>query len=224
MNFQGKTAVITGGRGGIGLAIAHKLADRGMDVYSVDRGNQPEYPHLTALEADITDRAQIHAALQRIPGTIDLLINNAGLMRRGTILESSEEDFDALFDVHVKGSWMTFCEAHPKLADDARIVQMASRHANSLPANPGLYGLSKFACMGLARVMQQTCPNLTVKILNPGPIDTPLARTDVPDAEMKEKEKMMRSPEELAELVMQLLDSDASQLTYQESRKDYVLE
>src|SRR6266542_3914972 len=125
MNLSGKTVLITGGSNGIGLALAALLRGKGCQVYSLDRMAPAEpVQGVQTLQDDVTREDDVRRALRDIAGPIDVLINNAGIMRRGTLLESSTDDFDALFGVNVKGPWLVLKEARPLLRDDAMIVQM----------------------------------------------------------------------------------------------------
>jgi NAD(P)-dependent dehydrogenase (short-subunit alcohol dehydrogenase family) len=145
-------------------------------------------------------------------------------MRRGTVLESSEEDFDLLFSVHVKGPWLLLKLAQPLLRKRAMIVQMCSRHAREVDLDPGLYSLSKRCELELAELVERTYPHYTVKILCPGPVDTAMARFEVNRAQLRRKEREMRSPEELARLIVRLFKDDRrTRLLYDESTKHYRL-
>jgi 3-oxoacyl-[acyl-carrier protein] reductase len=147
-------------------------------------------------------------------GPIEILINNAGIMRRGTMFESSEEDFDRLFRVNVKGSWLLLKLALPRLSKHAMIVQMSSDHARNPVTDPGIYSLSKMAARDLALLAEKTLPGHPVKILYPGPVDTPLARLGVSGTALKRKKKVMRDPGSIAEGIIQLIESDKKELVY----------
>lgn len=162
----------------------------------------------TSYDVDITNGDSVAEACSQIQKPIDILINNAGVMRRGSIFESSEEDFDLLFDVNVKGSWLVLKHALPILSPHATIVQMSSRHALSLPKDPALYGLTKRTTMDFADLIAKTYPEYSVKVLCPGPVDTPLAREGVSEKDFKEKQKIMCSPEDIALRTVELLESE----------------
>jgi len=221
MRLQGKHVLITGASGGIGNALAHALLQEGAAVTSLDLkpvDGEQAHQQWKALRVDITKRAQVEKVLKDIP-SIDVLINNAGIMRRGTVLESSEEDFDALFSVNVKGSWLLLKLAQPHLAEHAMIVQMCSRHAEHPATDPALYSLTKKCVLDLAVLVAQTYPQYTVKVLCPGPVDTPLARFGVSGEQLQQKMKVMHTPEEVAALIVALLkDDQKTRLTYDEER------
>jgi len=225
MNLKYKTVVLTGGSSGIGYALAAKLADKGCSVFSFDR-NEPEEPleGVAHVSVDVSDGQRVKRAIGGVRSPIDILINNAGVMRRGTIIESSEEDYDLLFDVNVKGSWFMFKYAREHLSPDAMIVQMSSRYALNPAADPGLYALSKLTDMHLAEIFAMTYPEYTVKFLYPGPVDTPLARYGVTGEVLEEKKKIMHTPEFVAEMIIDLIMSDdKTELIYDQETREYVM-
>jgi 3-oxoacyl-[acyl-carrier protein] reductase len=225
MDLKGKTALVTGGSTGIGMQVSLALAEEGMTVYSFNR-TEPEqrHPRVIPIEVDVTKREQVLYGLKQIHGTIDLLFNNAGLMRRGILTENTEEEFDLLFDTHVKGSWLVFTLARRQLAEDAIVVQMSSRHALHPPADPGLYGLSKQTTMHLAELIARTFPALRVKTVFPGPIDTALSRYGVEGKALEEKIKTMHSTRFIAAKIVELIKDDRERLVFDPGEWDYRLE
>ena len=215
MQLTNKTAIVTGASGGIGSALIDILVKEGMRVYALDLKKIDRLSEgVTYFDADVTNAASIKQALSNIEEPIDLLINSAGVMRRGSILEVSPEDYDITMNVNVKGSWMMLKSLLPKFSKDAVIVQMVSRHALFPPEDPALYALSKIAVDRLLDFFEKSHPHYSVRRLYPGPTDTPLARHDVPAAELKEKEKKMFKPEDLAAQIVELLKEDKSKLVF----------
>lgn len=220
--MQGKTIVITGGSSGIGFELAKQLAAKGNTIYSFDRKPFPlQGIGVNTIVADITNDEDVRKGIEQIPGSIHVLFNNAGTMRRGTIFDASEEDFDTLFNVHVKGSWFMLRGARNKLAHNAMIVQMSSVHALNRSVNPGLYTLAKQAVAELARNVALQEPHYTVKILFPGPVDTPLARFEVAGKALEEKIKIMETAESVAAKIIRFLESEGVELHYDSETQEY---
>lgn len=223
MRLKGKHVVITGTSSGIGNALARKCFAAGATVTSLER-TQAHLPW-TAIEADVTSDDELRGAFERIDAPIDILICNAGVMKRGELLKSSVEDFDALFDVNVKGVWLTVKHALSHLKKNATIVMMSSRHGISLPKNPALYGLTKRCVMDMAEVIAASHPEFTVKVLCPGPVDTPLARVDTTEEEYAKKKRMMCTPEELADRAMKLIaHGEKTRLVFDQKSYTYFMD
>jgi len=177
----------------------------------------------TEIMAGITDSAALGKAFKNM-STVDILINNAGIMRRGTLLQSTEREFDELFAVNVKGSWLVLKEALPHLANDATVVQMCSRHGTHLPKDPALYGLTKNCLLHMSEVFAETYPQYSVKTLCPGPMDTPLARQGLTEEQWRGRQHEISSPASVAALTVELLkDESKKQLLYDETKKQHRL-
>ncbi len=221
MQLRGTTVVLTGSGSGIGSALTEALAAEGALIYGLDLRPADPRPGVTPIQADITDPRSIEQALAQIPAPIDLLINNAGVMRRGALFDSTPEDFDLLMGAHVKGSWLMLKHALPRLAPTATIVQMLSRHALLPPADPALYGLAKGTADRMLDLFEQEYPQHRIVRLYPGPTDTPLARHGVEGEALKEKEQRMIAPEALAAQIVTLLKEDKSRLEFEEGTGGY---
>lgn len=221
MQLQGKSVLLTGSGSGIGSALAVLLASEGASVCGLDLRPAEPQPGITHLEADITDPVSIEHALGHITSPIDLLINNAGIMRRGGLFDSMPEDFDALMNVNVKGSWLMLKHALPRLSPDATIIQMLSRHALFPPADPALYALSKITADHMLAFFAQSYPQHRVVRLYPGPTDTPLARQGLNEAEQKAKEAHMITPASLSALIIQVLKEDKTRLEFDPHTREH---
>lgn len=215
MRLTDTTVVITGGSGGIGSHLVTLLADEGARVHSFDR-HPPSDPvaGVTYKTVDVTDGKAIDAALREIGSPVDLLINNAGVMRRGTVLDSSEEDFDLLMDVNVKGSWLMLKHAFPRLRSGAVIVQNLSRHALHPPENPALYALSKIMVDRMLDLFERSHPGFDIRRLYPGPTDTAVARHGLSEEELTVKKKTLFHPLDLAIDILRLLKEDRKKLVF----------
>jgi len=222
MNLKNKQAVITGASNGIGRAVSKVLADKVVKVFGLDRQLPKEkIPGVIYVKIDITKSTQVKKAAAQIKGNIDILFNNAGVMKRGEILDVSEKDFDWLFDIHVKGSWLMLKYFQPKFSSRATIIQMSSRHGIYLPKDPGLYALVKRVSYDFAQLLAVTFPKYRIKILCPGPIDTALSRTECSPAQWKKKERMVRTPEFLADKILELVVLEKTKLLFDQKNCKY---
>jgi len=225
VNLKNKHILISGASSGIGLALAKKLITEGASVTNLDvKSPENEAEGMDTILADITNSEALENALKGPRSPIDVLICNAGIMRRGTFLDSSEQDFDQIFDVNVKGTWLLLKEAQNHLNKDATVMIMGSRYSLKPRTDPALYGLTKLTQYYLGKLAEETLPSFTFKYILPGPTDTPLARHGVSDSALIEKEKVMLSPDELADKIMELLGSNKSHLIFDEETQVYRLE
>jgi NAD(P)-dependent dehydrogenase (short-subunit alcohol dehydrogenase family) len=222
MQLRKKRVVITGGAGGIGNALCMGLVGAGARVFSID-ARPPEVPvfGVAYIEADVTDGKSLARAFKRIGSPVDVLFNNAGVIRRGGIFDVSEEDFDFLFDVNVKGSWLTVKQAMPYFARRPMIVQMCSYRALHLYKDPAVYSLTKRMAMLLAEQMELSYPSFDVRTLFPGPTDTAMARYGFYGRALERRKAVLRSPEYLVKRIIRLLESDKKELVYNPVKRKY---
>ena len=219
MDFAKKTALITGGGSGIGLSIAQKLAQSGANVFSWSLTSPKEkIENINFARVDITKSEEIKSALKNINEPIGILVNNAGIMRRGSIFESSEQDWDDCFSVNLKGQWLVTKYAMAHLLKDASIVFISSIHGISLPENPALYGMAKKGVIDMAGIIQKTYPNFKIKTVCPGPINTRLVEQGRSKKELKAFQKTVKreQPEAMAEKIIELIKSDYTKLFFNE--------
>jgi len=205
-DLTGRSAIITGGSKGLGLAMAAGLASAGADVMLVNR-NAAEGAHaaneLSAMYrtkalsfgADITDKEQTEAMAElaiKSFGKIDILINSAGINIRGAIDEVSLEDFTKVMDVNVTGTWLT-CRAvtpHMKMNGSGKIINLASTLGLVGLANRTPYTSSKGAVVQMTRALAlELAPfNINVNAICPGPF---LTEMNIPIAESEEVKKFI---------------------------------
>ncbi len=226
MDFTDRHVVITGASSGIGRELALALLAEGAFITSLERSKlEPPEERWQSFQADITSGAAVEKAFTKMKRPIDVLVNNAGVMARNTLLDSSEEEYDLLMDTHVKGSWLVLKYALPHLQDGAAVVQMSSRHGLSLPKTPAWYGLSKRIVIDMMEVFAKTYPQYRVKILCPGPVDTPLTRTGASAKDLRAKKKIMCTPKDIVEQLLLLLRSDTkSRLIFDDRTATYFFE
>jgi NAD(P)-dependent dehydrogenase (short-subunit alcohol dehydrogenase family) len=220
-SLKNKKIVVTGGSSGIGYALCTKLAESGGKVYSIDKA-LPAKPHENVhyWTGDVTHDSDLKNIFSDI-GPFDILINNAGIIKRGNIFQLKEEEYDALWNVNVKGYWIVTKNGFPYLNKGGMVVFMSSRHGLNLPADPGIYGVTKQADIGLAEAFAKSHPQFYIKIVCPGSVDTPLGRQEVHAEALAEKVKHMITAEELAKKIEELILSDNKWLMFDEKEQTY---
>jgi NAD(P)-dependent dehydrogenase (short-subunit alcohol dehydrogenase family) len=184
------TAVITGAAGGIGRATAEKLAAGGAGVVAADlRAPQATADAITsrggrclAIAADVADRAQVShmmAAAGKWFGGIDILVANAGIGFPDPILTISEENWDRVLAVNLKGAFLCVQAALPSMMERRRgaivlVSSIAGRRASL--TNGAHYTCSKYGLIGLTRHLagELTGTGIRVNCVCPGPAETPL--------------------------------------------------
>ncbi len=193
-----KNAAITGAASGIGLDCTKDLLAKGWRVFAVDaspdrlRDLSAELTEfgerLVPIHCDVSQSSQVGPAFQLIRSTVeaglDALVCSAGVFRTSALALMTERDFDAVFDVNCKGSWLAACAAVPLLERSARtgmparIVFLASIAADRPRAGCGAYGAANGALVHLARVLAvELAPRgILVNTVAVGAVDTPMSR------------------------------------------------
>lgn len=224
MLFKGKTVLITGGARGIGYAIVSRFLKNGATVHLLDKSFPESFQthddeHCFPFSGDISNSANVKDFISGVitkSGRIDVLVNNAGIIRDNVIWKMTEEDFDAVLDVNLKGCWLISKEVSIIMRKQqyGRIVNIASRAwlGNSGQSN---YSASKGGVVSLTRVLalELAKSNVTVNAIAPGLIDTPMTRRLPPETFQKlvdaQPGKKAGSPDDIAAAVAFLASDEA---------------
>ncbi len=192
-DFDGLTALVTGGASGIGAATARLLAARGAQVAIIDRAASGDSGMLE-LSCDITDRGTVETSVvdaAEAMGGIDVLVNNAGIGAIGDVTENDDDEWAHLLDVNVVGTARVSAAALPHLrtSEHAAIVNVSSVVAVTGVPQRALYSASKgaVAALTLAMAADHVREGIRVNAVLPGTAATPwigrlLEQADDPDA------------------------------------------
>ena len=228
----GKVAVITGAARGIGLSIAKELADRGAIIASADVLPFVEWSNdLKALHSqyfvDITSNESCLKLIESVladHGTVDLLVNNAGIVRRGPAHSMSEEDFTKVVDVNLNGTFRMCRAAYPALkATSGSIVNLGSTSGQAAVMNTVSYSASKAAVMFLTKVLayEWAADNIRVNAVGPTIVPSDMTASLLSNEEYM-TEKLASIPlgrvatqEDVAKSIAFLLSDDAKMITGQ---------
>ncbi|MEX0758865.1 MAG: SDR family oxidoreductase [Tistlia sp.] len=239
MRLKDKVALVTGGAAGIGLACAKAFAAEGAKVAIADLAQERGEAAVEALQeagadaiflrCDVGDKAEVEgmvASTVAAFGRLDIAVANAGIVRAGDFLEFSEEDFDAVLRVNLKGVFLTGQAAARQMAEQGgggAIINMSS--VNAVLAIPSItpYVVAKGGVNQLTKVMALALADKGIRVngIGPGSIRTEVLASVVNDPE-KMKGVLMRTPmgrvgepEEIASVAVFLASEDASYMTGQ---------
>jgi len=237
MSLQGKVAVVTGGSRGIGRAVCIRLASMGALVYInyVSRSEAAEETRSRILEAggraeiigfNVADSAAVQEAFKKIvneAGSVDVLVNNAGITRDGLMARMKESDWDEVISTNLKGAFLCAKAASRTMMKKkwGRIVNVAS--VSGFAGNPGQvnYSAAKAGLVGLTKSMarEYASRNITVNSVAPGYIETEM--TDLLDVKTQEQIKreiplaVFGTTEDVAGAIAYLVSEDGRYVTGQ---------
>jgi 2-keto-3-deoxy-L-fuconate dehydrogenase len=204
-DFDGLIAVITGGASGIGAATATQLRDRGARVAVLDRSySVVTQAATTEVPCDVADSASTRAAIDSVVGalgSVDILINNAGIGASGTVTDNDDEEWHRVLSVNVVGIARMTRATLPSLlkSSHAAIVNTCSVLANVGVPQRALYSASKGAVQALTLAMAADFVKQGIRVngVTPGTADTPWVRRlldQAPDAEAAAAALRARQP------------------------------
>ena len=183
--FEGKVAVITGGNSGIGLATAKRFVAEGAYVFitgrrqaQLDTAVKEIGKNVTGIQGDVAklaDLDRLYDAVKAKTGRIDILFANAGVAALAPLGEITEEQFDRMFDINVKGLLFTVQKALPLIPVGGAIILNASIVASKGNPASSVYSATKAAVRSFARTWTMDLKERKIRVnaLSPGPINTP---------------------------------------------------
>jgi NAD(P)-dependent dehydrogenase (short-subunit alcohol dehydrogenase family) len=230
--LDGKIALITGGNSGIGLATAKRFVNEGAYVFISGRRDSElatavkEIGHdVTGVRGDVSNLSDLDRLFEQITrekGRLDIVFANAGIAKYAHFGEISEELYDSIFGINVKGLLFTAQKALPLMPDGATIILNASVvGSKGLPSN-SVYSATKAAVRSFARTWTTDLKDrhIRVNVVSPGATDTPGARELLGSSQVGEQRRKTIStsvplgrfgtPDEIAKAVVFLASDDSS--------------
>src|SRR5881296_1843956 len=233
--LDGKIALVTGGNSGIGLATAKEFAGEGAYVFITGRRDaeltaavKEIGSNVTGVRGDVSnpsDVDRLFAQIQREKGQLHVLFANAGVARYAALGTITEELYDSIFDINVKGLLFTVQKALPLMPDGASIILNASIVGSKGFAANSVYSATKAAVRSFARTWTTELKDRRIRVnaVSPGPIDTPglndlVASTGAGEQRLKTLSTIvplgrLGTPDEIAKAVVFLASDDASFIT-----------
>jgi NAD(P)-dependent dehydrogenase (short-subunit alcohol dehydrogenase family) len=233
--LDGKIALITGGNSGIGLATAKRFVAEGAYVFITGRRKA----ELEAAVKEIGDNAagvagdvsnladldRLFTSINDEKGRLDVLFANAGIAKYAILGQITEDLYDAIFNINVKGLLFTVQKALPLMPDGSSIILNASIVASKGLSSNSVYSATKAAIRSFARTWTTDLKSRGIRVnaISPGTIDTPGLNNLLASGEAGEQRKKMIStaiplgrlgkPDEIAAAVVFLASDDASYIT-----------
>jgi NAD(P)-dependent dehydrogenase (short-subunit alcohol dehydrogenase family) len=233
MSFENKVVVVTGGSKGIGGATGEAFLHEGAKVAVLDLeapAFKPESPdRLLFVKTDVAKSNQVNPAFDKIKSTfggVDVLVNNAGIQRYGTVADTSEEIWDQVMGVNLKSYYLCARRAIPSMLERGKgvVINVSSVQAFVSQPKAAAYITSKCAVLGLTRsIAIDFAPKVRCVAVCPGTVDTPMLHWAVnqspdPKAVLEECDSMhlvdrIAKPQEIADLILYLCGDKAGFIT-----------
>ena len=236
MELKGRVALVTGAAQGIGRAVALLLAQKGADIVvsDINLGKAGETAkeieaigqRAMAIRADVAKTNDVERMVETVLekfGQIDILVNNAGIARDKLILRMTEEDWDAVLDVNLKGTFncTKAVVRHMSKQRKGKIVNIASVVGEMGNVGQANYSASKAGVIGFTKTIAREFAQrgINVNAIAPGYIETPMTEA-LPEKVKEELKRMiplerLGRPEDVAEAVLFLVSEASSYITGQ---------
>lgn len=237
--LEGKVALVTGASRGIGRAIALRLALDGAAVVVNYAGNAAAAREVIAAVEECDGRAVAEqgdvgkvADVERLFdatidhfGKLDILVNNAGILFNKPVAAVTEDEFDRIFAVNVKGTFFACQQAARRMADGGRIINFSSSTTVMMLPTYASYVATKGAVEQLSHILAKELGprDITVNVISPGPVDTEMFSQGKTEADKQRFGQMaalgrLGQPEDIADVVAFLASNDARWITGQNIR------
>jgi NAD(P)-dependent dehydrogenase (short-subunit alcohol dehydrogenase family) len=233
--LEGKIALITGGNSGIGLATAKRFVNEGAYVFVTGRRDAELAAavkeigrNVTGVRGDVSNLGELDrlfAQIKREKGKLDIVFANSGIAKYAPFGKITEELYDSIFSINVKGLLFTVQKALPLLQDGASIILNASIVASKGLSSNSVYSATKAAVRSFARTWTTDLRDRRIRVnaVSPGSIDTPGLSELLASSETGEQRRNMitsvvplgrfGTPDEIAKAVVFLASDDSSYIT-----------
>jgi len=233
--LEGKIAVITGGNSGIGLATAKRFVTEGAYVFitgrrqkQLDLAVSEIGKNVMGIQSDVSNLADIDKIYNTVKDQknhIDIIFANAGIAQFAPLEKISEEHFDKIFRINVKGLLFTVQKLLPIFQEGGSIILNASIGSSKGVEETSVYSATKAAVRSFARTWTVDLRHRKIRVnaISPGPIDTPIFSNLMQNEEQSEQFKKnivntvpmgrMGTPDEVAKVVSFLASDDSSYIT-----------
>ncbi|MEC0108252.1 SDR family oxidoreductase [Paenibacillus taichungensis] len=237
--LTGKVAVVTGSSRGIGRAIAEQLAEMGADVVinytsSPDKAEQvadiarQKGVRAITVQADLARKEDVERLFSETInqlGKIDILINNAGIMKTTPLADVTEEEFDQQFAINVKGTFFACQQALKHMEDQGRIVNFSTSVTGQMFPGYSVYAGTKGAVEQITRQLAKEFGSrqITINAVAPGPVNTELFSVGKTEQQLEGMRKMnafgrLGEPEDIANVISFLVSEESQWVTGQTLR------
>ncbi|MGC5773575.1 SDR family oxidoreductase [Paenibacillus pabuli] len=237
--LTGKVAIVTGSSRGIGRAIAEQLAELGADVV-INYANSPDKAEQVAdiarqkgvraitVQADLARKEDVERLFSETIsqlGKIDILINNAGIMKTSPLADVTEEEFDQQFAINVKGTFFACQQAMKHMEKQGRIVNFSTSVTGQMFSGYSVYAGTKGAVEQITRQLAKEFGSrqITINAVAPGPVNTELFSVGKTEQQLEGLRKMnafgrLGEPEDIANVISFLVSEESQWITGQTLR------